>query len=899
MNRITVGRRPLAIGVAVAALCAAGLVTGAASAQVNTVPANPNAPLQNHDIISGRATTLKAAAAESLVGDDWAWNPGDGSAGCNGSATSGNIDPTPTPAQVALLDDVGFNPYWAVWCQHTYTGNDGDVFIATVTVDTNGSAGGPFTAQYRMEVRANTLPAEVNASIDEALWHMHRNQTRFNGAVTQSFQSTTAGAIPMGMWDFPQKSGTPQISAAGAAVNAFEANGYLETGPATSPYTDTVRRGLKYVIAGLFTQPISLQHWDRPPGTGGASPLTGDDPDVNANGIGIGVNGTDPPYQGGMVMDAIIASGTPGTIATTGPANVIGRSYGAIIQDMVDYYAWAQGDGLSAAGASTGGGGWRYGPWDNTTGQTDNSTNGWAGIGLVAAEDLFGSTVPQWVKDRNITALELTDIESATADTDGEHGYTNAPGPVWGPWGVTGAAMVQMAMDGILATTSATPDERWIRAENYFRRHFNDAVAGANFKNYYYGMFNFTKAMRTAKPSPVIVIGANNSVGCGPNNGVPGCSATLAPLDWYNHATQGLARTVVDYQVKTGVNIGMFASHGGVSGGNHFDHENQWATQILTRALFQAGPIARAEANPNPGAENSPIAFDPSGSFHQDPARQIAQYEWDFDNNGTFDVSTPGPSIVMQSFACPPPGVPCTRPVTLRVTDNNVPALTAIDVVNVQLTVPPHPPVADADGPYMVCTVGETLTLNGAGSFDIDAGTSQSGNPPFDAIIAYEWDLNLASGGPFDVIGAMGVSPVVAPPVGHTDIALRVRDNTALAFPISGQPNLTDTDATTVEGGDCGCFANFAVRPKATKNQLTWSPVAGAASYDILRSTTGPNADFSVIAASHVSSFATYLDENLANGTTYWYRVVPNAAPEQQVCDFSRAASGTPNARFR
>jgi hypothetical protein len=55
-----------------------------------------------------------------------------------------------------------------------------------------------------------------------------------------------------------------------------------------------------------------------------------------------------------------------------------------------------------------------------------------------------------------------------------------------------------MSMNKLEATSSATPDERWVRTENFFRRHFDDAATGQNFKNNYYGMFNFAKAMRTA-----------------------------------------------------------------------------------------------------------------------------------------------------------------------------------------------------------------------------------------------------------------------------------------------------------------------------------------------------------------------------------------------------------------
>ena len=511
---------------------------------VNTVPANPNAALVNHDIISGEATTLKAAADESLIGEDWVWLPGDGSGSCNGSATSGNIDPN--PASNFQLDDAGYNPYWAIWCQHTYTGSIGEVFISTVTVDTDGSSGGPYTAQYRAEIRANTLPVEVNAAINESLWHMHRNQFRFDGTVT----GTAGGAIPMGRWDFPQVGGQAETSVAGSAVNAFEANGYLESGPVSSPYSDTVARGLKYLIATLATRPIGVQ----PAG----------DPDGNGNGVGVGVPGVvhrgidnHATYKMGMVMDAIVASQTPGTVATTGPADIIGRTYGDIVQDMADYYIWSQGD---TSGSRRGG--WFYGP--NAAGQIsshDNSAAGWAAIGLIAAEDQFGSIVPGWAKTENEFALEASDTESDVSNLDGQHGY-RSPSPIWGGYGVTGAAQVQMAFDDIESTTAAAPDERWVRAENYFRRNFN-ASGSHNFKTYYYAMFNFAKAMREAHPTPVVIIGtevgaAEGGVGCGPS---PGCAQNgPQPIDWYNHPVDGLARTIVDLQVTSGVNIGRFNS---------------------------------------------------------------------------------------------------------------------------------------------------------------------------------------------------------------------------------------------------------------------------------------------------------------------------------------------------
>ena len=840
---------------------------------VSTVPVDPNDPLQPHDIISGKLTTLKGAVDAASVGSTWTWSPGDGSA-----STSGTVMATPT--NFAQSDDPGFTPYYSLWIPHTYSGDDGDVFFATLTV--TNAAGQSDSEIYRMEIRDITLPVEVNVAIDEALWFMHRNMFRFNGAAVQTGGATTAGTIPMGRWDFPQSGGTAQGSAVAAAVNAFEANGYLETGPASSPYTETVARGLRYSIANLAVSAINAQTVSRPAG----SP---DDPDGNANGLGLAPNGTDPPYQSGMVMDAIVASGAPNSVAITGPANVIGRTYRDIVQDMVDYYAWAQSDTGSH-------GGWRYGPWNNTGGNHDNSTSGWAAIGFLAAEDLFGIATPPWVKTRNMVGLELTDNESNTADVDGSHGYTDSPGAAWGPYGVTAAAMVQMAMDDIQATTSLTPDERWIRAENYMRRRFNDPAVGNNFKNYYYAMFNFAKAMRTAVPEEVVLIGTNTSVGCGTDPaGAAVCGGGPQPFDWYLDPTQGLARTIVDYQTTSGVNVGMFIDRTGDSqGANQDEHTTAWATQILTRTLFQAGPVSRARATPNPGAANSPIALDGSDSFHQDPARSLVSYQWDFDNDGTFDATG---VMVAHSFACPTLPVPCSYQVRLRVTDDNVPARFDDDIVVVEITIPPRPPTAKPGGPYLVC-MNESFQLDGSGSFDVDQGTSESGNPPFDTITSYGWELDAVS--PFDFDEATGVSPTTSfASLGVRNVGLRVADNTALAFPTAAQPNLTDSAFGTVNVVDCGCMGPISARVKPGKVQLTWSPVPGAASYDIFRSTVGPTQGLSILRANHVTDYATYLDANLTNGQTYFYRVRAVGADGLALCGSSLPVSATPLADRR
>jgi len=240
--------------------------------------------------------------------------------------------------------------------------------------------------------------------------------------------------------------------------------------------------------------------------------------------------------------------------------------------------------------------------------------------------------------------------------------------------------------------------------------------------------------------------------------------------------------------------------------------------------------------------------------------------------------------------------------VTLRVTDDNGPALTDTDVVVVEITIPPHAPTADANGPYLAC-IDVPLALDGSGSFDIDEGASESGNPPFDTITAYEWDLD----GDLVFDDAFGPTPTnTYTSLGTFEVGLRVTDNTAAAFPTAEQPNLTDTDFTSVtvlpsDAPECSAAVEcgpISIRPKSYKNQLEWDPVPGAAGYDIYRSTVGPASGFILIAADHVSDLALYLDTGLINGDTYWYYVVAKSAAGAELCT-SDPAAGTPTGRRR
>ena len=150
-------------------------------------------------------------------------------------------------------------------------------------------------------------------------------------------------------------------------------NGHLETGDPNNPYTETVQRGMRRLFTLLYATAIGTQTYPAPIGTV--------NPDSNGNGLGI-YSAESYTYAGGIYMDAIVASGTPDAVAPTGGANVIGRKYKDIVQDMVDGYAYGQTD------SGTWMGGWGY-DWNN--GNSDNSVNQWAAIGLLGGESVINN----------------------------------------------------------------------------------------------------------------------------------------------------------------------------------------------------------------------------------------------------------------------------------------------------------------------------------------------------------------------------------------------------------------------------------------------------------------------------------------------------------------------------
>ena len=816
------------------------LPASAAVPVVKTVPWVASNPLIPHDTYAGKSIRLKGTADVQGATILYTWDFGDGSPVVTGTVT---------------------NKY-VIEAAHTYVGAVGAIWTARLTVQ-NTSTGDTGSKAYYVAMRAKTLPVEVNVAIDEGLWYLHKQLNRDYPAAGQ------------GLWYGGPGGYASQGYPANTAINlnAFEVNGHLESGSADNPYTETVSRGMKGLFSWLTVTNIPATQ---------TNPLGTFPVDTNGNGKGVIPSvGGNYFYQSGMIMDAIMASGTPNAVTTTGPVGIIGRTYRDIVQDYADLLYYAQYD------SNPRGGGWRY----NINDAPDNSPCQWAAIGLIPWDRLEGwgkpaNPVPSIVKNWNKVWLRYSQQFTAGA-TFGAFGYTDPGYYPWGPYAVTPSGMVQMVMDGIgRGNVPGATDPSWDNAETFMCNNFCNGGGVTNaVKDYYYGLFSFVKALLlhdsngdgVAEPITILQSSTNSA-----NN-----------IDWYGAEAingdrcDGVARTLVNDQNAAGYWFGHYAD------GSQGYFETGEAIIMLNGTIFEAGaPVAVAKAIPNPAVAGQIITLDGSDSFHQDASKSIDSWEWDLDNDGAYDDAT-GP-IATISF----PAVG-NYPVGLRVTDNANPEKSATTSLTILVSTPPIAPTANAGGPYNFCLGSANFFLNGSASINPDDGQHQPGAFPGDFIQSYLWDLP-GDDGAFD--DANGATPNVTAfftglGVGSYLVQLKVTDNTAASYPASGMGDLSATDSAQVQvkaatDPTCSsCVRNLAARAKPGEIQLTWThvPVAGWDHYNIYRSTVNGGPYLKI--AETKSTYSTYLNTGLTNGTTYYYVVRGALLNGNEICQSNQAAA--------
>lgn len=174
-------------------------------------------------------------------------------------------------------------------------------------------------------------------------------------------------------------------------------------------------------------------------------------------------------------------------------------------------------------------------------------------------------------------------------------------------------------------------------------------------------------------------------------------------------------------------------------------------TVDTTLTVYGDDLIAEFDADPDPAPINvatgdSSTTLDGSRTRLANPNRVIATFQWDYDNDGSFDAV--GEVAVWTVNFDPVPVVDVVRAVRLVVTDDN--GVSDETVKNVTFDPPPTPPNADADPTdapeqnYQVLS-DANLVIDASDSSDPDEGE------PFNDFIA-EVALDCDSDGDYDVV---------------------------------------------------------------------------------------------------------------------------------------------------
>jgi hypothetical protein len=356
------------------------------------------------------------------------------------------------------------------------------------------------------------------------------SQKDINSAIAKGLSYLASTQNVDGSWPGPYP-----VASTAMAVLAFENNGHYGWNSSDS-YHNVVQNGLNWlfsqatVVTSTNPDPNGLYF----PGTDTAGTCPGPTcVDVSGDGYAIGWYGDSyPVYETPAVLMAIVACKGSGhncetDLTTTGPSGVIGRSYSAVAQDIVDWIAWAQ-NSVPAAGISEGG--WRYVPQSylfyGPTAGSDNSNSQWPVIGLMAAQ-LWGLNPPPWVATELQKWISAEQDLTGTPSTNPQYGsfgyYLGVP---WGPCD-TAAGILELTYVGVPKT-----DPRILAAEGYlYSDWYGSSVApclgsGVNVNcniGSLYNMYAIMKAMRLTIPSATTFI---------PNY------ANTTSIEWYNGTNQ-------------------------------------------------------------------------------------------------------------------------------------------------------------------------------------------------------------------------------------------------------------------------------------------------------------------------------------------------------------------------
>jgi len=558
---------------------------------------------------------------------------------------------------------------------------------------------------------ARQLQVMRGVAVDDALWYMH---DRMAQAASPS-ETATVGASQITGSIYSGNGGRPNYLTNcatlvwGMALNghflAYPPGSYVGTLPNEAendtrwnqdPYAETVTRCVNYLLANAaITTGLPAIDEDNRTGTYpevAKTPIAGTD-----DGVGINFSGTGEPqtYATGHVLSALSVARLTGYVAQVGNfSNVLGRTMEHIIQQVVDFTVYAQGDNS----------GDNFGGWHYTSNQAgvDLSTHLWSVTGLWHAEEFMGDDgviVNNYTKARMLNYLEWRGNTPAAGQRCGA--YSAAGGtscsftinaahifllgwigantwdaadpfaafPGWGAtdcrnsggtavacfpnWGTTSPTRgtVRARYDEFLAYTEA----RWLTSYTGPLQHttWNAGLWGAtagsadwtrtDFQGNHYAMLHYQDAARAVVPE-ITEFSAGNV--------------------WADQFSIFL----VNNQRADGRYESVNGTHQNETDRNAYAPlQTGWAVLILSPDALP--PLAIAQASVATANEGDTISFDGESS---DPGTANPSYTWDFANGDTL----PGRSV---NYAFPDNG---SYAVTLTSTSLGG---TSVDTVNLTI----------------------------------------------------------------------------------------------------------------------------------------------------------------------------------------------------------------------
>ena len=555
-----------------------------------------------------------------------------------------------------------------IYENHVYASQG--TYVATLTV-TDGTESDTDTVY--IDVVPQTLDVQVDLAIQRGLKYLYMNKYSATYGGYTAYYWPSSYTYEAGSW---------------MAVMAFQNHGHLESNDQDQDiYAETVEGGMNLVFRYLRSVSATMNN------------TTYTDSDINNNGKKAYCYSNNS-YRTGILAMTLAGTVTPDAIIRPvpnayGDTYYHGKTYKELLEDVVDYVAYAQKEGTSGYA-----GGWRYNP---NYGSSDNSVSQWPALGLGEAERApFEIDAPNWVKTR--LPIWITYSQNAY---NGGFGYTSSG--YWVNIAKTGAGIVQIVYAGSGGNLT--------NAVNFIATNWNTTSYDYGNIGDHYAMYAVKKGMEYANLS------------------------TVGGHDWQEEYNQWY----VNNQVNNGTNGTSWNGSVRISGGRFAT-----ALGLLVMAPLEVcKPIADAGVNMEV-FENDPVNFDGSDSTHTCVNTYTnVLYEWDFDYDGiNFTTDAIG------EYASNGAGYAITNgtdtqdfTVGLRVTDDQDPAKTSVDTLIVTATNGNVAPVAHAGGPYLAA-VGVPLTLNGAESSD--ANTVDGTNPienaatasGYDEIVLYQWDLD-------------------------------------------------------------------------------------------------------------------------------------------------------------